>query len=383
MEIYIHIPFCARKCEYCSFVSFTGKDDRIDAYLLALLEEASLRKNEITEKITTLYIGGGTPSLLKPEQLRFLFQELRKTIPFGDLQEITMEANPGTLTESLLREMSDAGVNRVSMGMQSSDDSELKRLGRIHLFRDVVRSVELLNAYGLHNFNLDLIFGLPGQTRISWMKTLHDAIMLNPKHISAYGLIPEEGTPLDARLKTGEWALPDPEVERDMYEDALRILRQTGFIQYEISNFAREGFRCLHNIGYWTQIPYMGLGVSAASMAVTDTHEAGMHCRRRTNFTSLDKYIQYVSDGRIPAEPDDVISPAEARFETIMLSLRMNQGISERGFFRMHGRTVEECYPEQLAKMEKAGLLLHRNGAWVLSRRGMDIQNSILLEFMD
>ena len=381
MELYIHIPFCRQKCRYCSFASFTGQEPYREKYIGLLLEEARRRKEAVSGPFTTVYIGGGTPSLLAPSQLSRLIEGLREIFGLDSVTEFTAEANPGTVTAEWLDAAVSAGVNRISFGMQAYQDGLLRLLGRIHTFEEVRASVNLARKAGIGNISLDLIFGVPTQTLSAWRETLDAALSLGPSHLSAYGLIPEEGTPLMRDLETGLLSLPEPESEREMYGLAIEKTAAAGFHQYEISNFAQEGRECAHNIGYWTQVPYLGLGVSAASMTGIRYSIEGMTYFRSVNPDSINAYEAYLSAG-IPPETER-ISPAEARFETLMLGLRMNRGVREQDFLRMHGVPVGECYGEKLSELEKRGLLLHENKAWKMTARGFDIQNSVLVELMD
>jgi len=382
MELYLHIPFCVRKCAYCSFVSFPAAAEEKDAYVASLLREAELRQSEADGPVETVYIGGGTPSLLSPSQLRRLIAGLREYYEIRPDAELSMESNPGTLTAAFLDTAVSAGVNRLSLGMQAYQPEILQFLGRFHSFEEVSRSVSMARAAGLNNLNLDLIFGIPGQTLSDWNETLDAALSLSPDHLSAYGLISEEGTPLQRRLDAGEAVLPDPDIEREMYDLAIRKLRAAGLEQYEISNFARKGFECRHNIGYWTQVPYLGLGLSAASMRIQEQTGLGLTCLRTTNPSDLAAYQEMIRSGIHSAAIRETISPEEARFETMMLSLRMNRGISESRFLALHGVSIDAVYGEKLEEMRKKGLMLHENGAWSLTRKGMDIQNAVLVEFM-
>jgi len=382
MELYLHIPFCVRKCAYCSFVSFPAAAEEKDAYVASLLREAELRQSEADGPVETVYIGGGTPSLLSPSQLRRLIAGLREYYEIRPDAELSMESNPGTLTAAFLDTAVSAGVNRLSLGMQAYQPEILQFLGRFHSFEEVSRSVSMARAAGLNNLNLDLIFGIPGQTLSDWNETLDAALSLSPDHLSAYGLISEEGTPLQRRLDAGEAVLPDPDIEREMYDLAIRRLRAAGLEQYEISNFARKGFECRHNIGYWTQVPYLGLGLSAASMRIQEQTGLGLTCLRTTNPSDLAAYQEMIRSGIHSAAIRETISPEEARFETMMLSLRMNRGISESRFLALHGVSIDAVYGEKLEEMRKKGLMRHENGAWSLTRKGMDIQNAVLVEFM-
>ena len=383
MELYIHIPFCVRKCRYCSFVSYPASEVQKETYTEALLREADRRISEFTEPVKTVFIGGGTPSLLSPAQLSRLVEGIHERIPLASATEFTVEANPGTLTEPFVWAMKRLGVNRLSLGMQAFQDRLLQTLGRIHSFREVEESAALATRYGIENLNLDLIFGIPGQTMADWEETLHAAIRLHPAHVSAYGLIPEEGTPLFRQLESGGLSLPEPELERDMYGKAIEMLRAGGYRQYEISNFAKDSFACAHNIGYWTQVPYVGLGVSAASMRITSHDGSGLQCLRRTNPEDPDLYLKMALENDPSLAVTERIGPKESRFETMMLMLRMNRGVPEDLFMELHGVPVEACYGETLEKMRQSGLMMHENGAWFLTRKGMDIQNRILVELME
>ena len=382
MELYIHIPFCKQKCRYCSFISASVPDTAYEPYIRLLLAEASQRQAEATEPVETVYIGGGTPSLLHPDLLTSLVVKLRTIFDLSRIREFTIEANPGTVTPEWLTAAAGCGVNRISFGMQAYQEHLLRILGRIHCFDEVRRSVEMAAAAGISNINLDLMFGIPVQTPADWKESLMKALELGPSHISAYGLIPEEGTPLFDDLESGRLSLPDADAERGMYDDAIRILSRNGYEQYEISNFARPGFECIHNIGYWTQIPYLGLGVSSASMAVVRSGVGGMVCERRKNPDGMDVYHEMVCTGKKWYETETV-QPSESRFETLMLGLRMNRGIDEKAFLAMHGVGLNDCFGDRLRSLQEGNLMMHGNGRWKLTRKGMDIQNSILVELMD
>ena len=383
MELYIHFPFCVRKCRYCDFVSYPGAEGSIPAYIDALLAEAALRKEEVTEPIDTVYFGGGTPSLVPAHELARLVRMLRRIYPLQHVTEWTVEANPGTLTPEWLKSARDQGMNRISLGMQASQDRLLKLLGRIHSHGDVEQSVLAAKSAGFDHLNLDLIFGLPEQNGTDWKETLLAAMDLEPDHLSAYGLIPEENTPLWTDLQSGALQLPEPEDEREMYEEALQITSGHGFQQYEISNFARPGSACRHNIGYWSQVPYIGLGVSAASMVFVRQGSDGMKYMRKTNVNSLSHYFRGISSGHPALDEEAWVQGREAQFETMMLGLRKTEGVSEADFFRMHGVSLEAGYGPKLEKLAEEGLLYHDGGFWKLTRLGMDLQNTVLVDLLD
>ena len=351
-------------------------------YMQTLLQEAEIRKAEITEPVHTIYIGGGTPSLIPVDVMKSFLAKLDELIDFSSLNEFTVEANPGTVTASWLKAVTQSGVNRISFGMQSSQPDLLRTLGRIHSMADVTLAVQLAREHSIPHINLDLIFGIPGQTMDDWNETIQAALALEPDHISAYGLIPEYGTPLFDKLESNIISLPDPDLEREMYDLAISRFRDAGLFQYEISNFAKEGCECRHNIGYWDQIPYLGLGLSAASMELNRNPAEKWFCFRRSNPRSLEKYYRMVNDPEMSGAETEFISAEDARFETVMLSLRMNQGMKRSRFHQLHGFYPEHFYGDTLFRLQQEGLLLLNNDAWCLTRRGMDIQNTILLEFM-
>lgn len=381
MLLYVHIPFCRAKCRYCSFCSFPWEETAARKNVRLILHEAEKSADWFRETIETVYFGGGTPSLLPPDLLRSLVSGLGRVFTMDHVCEWTSEANPGTVTDQWLETAAEAGINRISFGVQAFQPHLLKTLGRIHFFEQAEASVRMARRHGFRNVNLDLIFGIPGQTPEDWKETLDAALSLSPEHISAYGLIPEEGTPLYQALSDGSLILPDPETEREMYDEAIRRLALYGLKQYEISNFAREGFECRHNIGYWTQKPYLGLGVSAASMRILRTGAEGMVCLRKNNPSTLTKY-----ENAVLSEKEgtwETVSVNESRFETMMLGLRMNCGVSEEDFRHLHGVPLSVCYGRKLAEMEKNGLVISEGRRWRLTRRGMDVQNAVLVELMD
>ena len=341
-----------------------------------------MRRNEVQENLTSVYLGGGTPSLLPANLLIRFFRELQNIWDFSTVTEFTAEANPGTISSQWLNAAAEIGVNRLSLGMQAAQDRLLNLLGRIHHFPDVVHAIELARYSGIDNLNLDLIFGIPSQSLHEWEETVNAALSLSPRHLSAYGLIPEEGTPLYEDLEHRVLCLPDSNTERNMYDIVKKIASDHGFLQYEISNFSLPGYECRHNIGYWTQVQYIGLGISSASMTGAYTDANGFSCIRSVNPNTFDSYEALIKSKRTGIE-QQLIKPAESRFETMMLALRMNRGISEQTFMRMHGVSIDKCFGQQLRLMENRGLMKHEDKRWKLTERGFDIQNSILVELMD
>lgn len=378
MELYIHLPFCRSKCRYCDFPSYAGCEAYMEAYVDALLQEAAL---ETTAPLETIFIGGGTPSILPAPLMKKLLCGLHEHFVFSADAEFTSEANPGTLTQAWLDEAVAGGVNRLSLGMQAYQPNLLRMLGRIHDFTQVSRSVSMARDAGINNINLDLMFGLPGQTIADWHETLDAALSLHPDHLSCYGLIPEEGTPLTADLDACRLSLPDEAVERAMYDDTLHILASHGFAQYEISNFAKPGRACKHNLGYWRLVPYLGLGASASSM-LPDPSGTSAYLRR-TNPPALHDYLHMMESGTFTLRETLPISREEAMFETLMLGLRTTAGVSEADFSAMHGQPLANKYGAILETLRMQGLLGHTDGRWYLTRRGMDVQNAVLVELME
>ena len=379
MELYIHIPYCRQKCRYCDFASYAGQESTMEAYVDALLLEAyAMAPYAKDTPIQTVFIGGGTPSTLPAPLLKKLLTGLHERFFLPAGIEFTSEANPGTLTPEWLEAAISSGVNRLSMGMQVAQPELLRTLGRIHRYEDVAASVRLARSMGISNLSVDLMFGLPGQTPDMWRESLDTALALKVEHMSCYGLIPEDGTPLKHDLDTGRLTLPDEADERLMYDDTLRILVQHGYQQYEISNFAKPGYACQHNIGYWTRVPYIGLGASAASFL--QTKSGGL---RLTNPTSIREYINMADEQAWRRRERTSLLPEDARFESLMLGLRMTAGVSEADFAAMHGITLDDYCGDVLRQQEKRGLLVHRDGRWALTRRGMDVQNAILVEIME
>jgi oxygen-independent coproporphyrinogen III oxidase len=366
--LYVHVPFCVSKCAYCDFASYAGREADIPRYVDAVVSEITRRGAETGHpKADTIFMGGGTPSLLNEFQVTRILDALVEAFPIEQCAEITCECNPGTLTTPFAHALKKAGVNRLSIGAQARQACLLRLLGRIHTWEEVIASVEIARKAGFDNINLDLMFGLPSQTVSDFQKTLDAAIALSPTHLACYGLIVEEATPICRDITVGKLTLPDEDIERDMYELARETLAEHGFHQYEISNFAREGYACRHNLGCWTRVPYLGFGSAA--------HSLFGECRTM-NPSTLDAYLA----GEEPKTGQ--ISKEEARFESMMLGLRMTCGVNNEDFTRMHGLSIREAFGDRLDKPIAAGLLEWHDGALRLTRLGMDLQNSVLVDLM-
>jgi len=366
--LYVHVPFCVSKCAYCDFASYAGRAADIPRYVAAVVREITRRGAETGHpKADTIFLGGGTPSLLGEFQVTRILEALFEAFPIEEDAEITCECNPGTLTAPFARALHKAGVNRLSLGAQAAQTRLLRLIGRIHDWEQVIASVDIAHQAGFRNINLDLMFGLPAQTVSDFRETLEAATALCPTHLACYGLIVEDGTPICRDIAAGKLALPDEEAEREMYELARQTLAERGFHQYEISNFAREGYDCRHNVGCWTRVPYLGFGCAA--------HSFFEDCRTM-NPPELDAYLA----GEDPTT--EHVSQEEARFESMMLGLRMTRGVKNEDFLRMHGMSIREAFGEKLDKPIDAGLLEWHEGALRLTRVGMDLQNSVLVDLM-
>lgn len=374
LELYVHIPFCARKCLYCDFLSAPGELEIQKAYVQALLREIAgispTREERCSQRIVSLFIGGGTPSLLEEEEIEKIVEKLRMEFIFSPDAEITIEANPGTLTIEKLKRYRSCGINRLSLGLQSPVEEELRRLGRIHSSRDFLESFRLAREAGFSNINVDLMFALPGQTCEGWRENLRWTAQLEPEHISAYSLMVEEGTPFASMALE----LPGEEEEYRMYEDTAEILFQYGYRQYEISNYAREGFPCRHNTGYWKGTDYLGLGLGAASL---------YKGQRYSNTRDLEEYLRESACPRRIRKDWTHLSRREEMEEFMFLGLRMTEGVEEREFLARFGISMEEIYGPVLNKYEHGGFLCHRDGFWKFTRKGIHVSNYILADFLE
>lgn len=364
--LYLHIPFCVRKCAYCDFASWVGKAHLMADYADALIREmATADRDQVF--VRTVYIGGGTPSLFPPALMDRVLTCMERYFDILPDAEKSCEMNPGTVTEEFLSVLKAHGFNRISMGMQAGQDALLRLLGRVHTVEDVIKSTELIRKAGFDNFNLDLMLGLPTQLLRDVEQSLALALSLEPAHMSCYGLIVEENTPMHRMLESGAWSLPDVDTERDMYELCRHTLEKAGLMQYEISNFARPGHECRHNRDTWMRGEYFGIGCAAAGF---------MHGVRYQNAADLEAYLQGVPREETPVSREDAV------FESVMLGLRMTGGIREADFYAMHGMDFAAAFGHKMDRPVQNGLLTLENGVMKLTRRGMDVQNSVLVDLM-
>lgn len=371
LEIYVHIPFCVRKCEYCDFLSFSSEEARRRDYADALCREIGAVDGLDGYQVSSIFFGGGTPSLMSPEEIMRILDEIRNRISFSDDAEISLEANPGTVTEETLGGYRKAGFNRISFGCQSMSDTELKRLGRIHTVEEFRTGYRQAREVGFLNINVDLMSALPGQTYVDWERNLRMTAELAPEHISAYSLILEEGTPFYEKQDILE--LPDEDTERIMYENTHDILKEYGYEQYEISNYAKKGYACRHNIGYWKRIPYLGLGLGAASL---------MKEQRFSNTVDLREYLQNSHQPRIIRKNLQKLTEEDAMEEFMILGLRMCRGISEVDFQRNFGKEMTDVYGKVIEKYMQMGFLQKKDRYVSLTRKGISVSNIIMADFL-
>ncbi|MBQ9490844.1 MAG: radical SAM protein [Lachnospiraceae bacterium] len=400
LMLYLHVPFCVRKCHYCDFLSSVHTEETRERYVRALCRELRVRGKEYSGRIvTSVFFGGGTPSLLSPAQILTILDTAREIFAFATNAEITMECNPGTISfqskkmdqkgmaaaekqgkdafdekEKLAGYLA-AGVNRLSLGLQSANDEELKLLGRIHDYETFLETYRLARKAGFTNINVDLMNALPGQTMESWKNTLECVLTLTPppEHLSVYSLIVEEGTPFfewnsQGRF-TGKLQIPSEELDREMYAYTGKRLAQAGYQQYEISNYAREGYPCRHNYGYWTRKEYLGLGLGAASL---------LGNVRYANETDLERYLKDPLAGR----SEQTLSRKEQMEEFAFLGLRTIRGVSRSTFQECFGESMDQYWRQVIEKNVADGLLMDDGEFIRLSARGLDLGNYVSAQFL-
>ncbi len=404
ISLYLHIPFCTHRCGYCDFNTYAGLEDLIPAYVDALIAEARYFSEAAGQRppVHTIFFGGGTPSLLPVEKIEQILGTLHDSYALAEDIEISLEANPGTLSPNYLRGLRQAGINRLSLGVQSASPQELIVLERQHDFDDVIQSVKWARQAGFDNLNLDWIFGLPGQTLASWQRNIELAVALNPEHLSLYALSIEHVTPFQNMSARGLLHLPDPDLAADMYEFADQRLADAGYIQYEISNWARpaadgQPLACRHNLQYWRNQPYVGLGAGAHGFVgghrTANVLAPAAYIQRMQPFQSFDvvtlpllkgKGRDGVAFPRTPATAtaERVDAPREMG-ETMMMGLRLvREGVSPAGFAQRFGAALEKVYGQQITRLEKLGLLENAAGALRLTEHGRLLGNQVFMEFV-
>ncbi|MCR5836520.1 MAG: radical SAM family heme chaperone HemW [Lachnospiraceae bacterium] len=383
LEIYIHIPFCKSKCKYCDFLSVPTDDETKHEYVNALIAQIKSKSKELhSYNVDTLFIGGGTPSILKADYIEEIMTTVRQHYNIFDNAEITIECNPGTVTKEKLSAYRRCGINRISFGLQSTDNKELKFLGRIHTYEEFLQSYNMARECGFDNINIDLMSALPFQTVESYKESVLKVVKLDPEHISAYSLIIEESTPIsewiENETREGHEVLPNEDDERTMYYLTKEILEQNGYHQYEISNFAKEGMECKHNIGYWKRKDYIGFGIGAASLV--DNNRFGV-------VSEMDKYIDILKrykDEELEEiyENRETLTGEEQMEEFMFLGLRMIEGVSRNSFKKIFNRDLDKVYGEIINKLVLGNLMESGGDTLRLTPRGIDISNRVLSEFL-
>ncbi|WMJ88621.1 radical SAM family heme chaperone HemW [Anaerocolumna sp. MB42-C2] len=375
LGIYIHIPFCVRKCDYCDFLSAPADEEIKYKYVKALMAEIKSYK-QISEEylVKTIFIGGGTPSSLEGKLIELIMEAIQTVFSVSyeteEQPEITIEMNPGTITGEKLLCYKRSGINRLSFGLQSADNEELKLLGRIHTFETFKENFNLAREVGFNNINIDLMSGLPGQTMEKWLYTLQEAVKLNPEHISAYSLIIEEGTPFYLRYREED---QDEELDRKIYAKTKEYLEKTGYYRYEISNYAKPGFESRHNSSYWVRTDYLGLGLGASSL---------LNNIRYQNEDNLTAYLKNSADYRDIRKNQEPLSKKQQMEEFMFLGLRMSEGVSKNNFNKMFHMPIDSIYGEAINKTVKEGLIKVKGDKIYLTDKGVDISNLVLSRFL-
>lgn len=375
LELYLHIPFCVSKCKYCDFLSAPSGEEQRQIYVERLCRRIRYWSDVIHNygyEIVSIFVGGGTPSILTEAQITQVFEAVHESFPIREDAEITLEMNPGTDIKDKLPVYRELGINRLSMGLQSADNEELKCLGRIHTYEDFRRVYQWAREAGFTNINVDLMSAIPGQTLESYEDTLRKVADLEPEHISAYSLIIEEGTPFYERYGEGRHAeeLPDEDIERQMYVRTGEILEDYGYHRYEISNYAKDGYECRHNLGYWDRKEYLGLGAGASSLMdhirwKEPDHigpSTGLVLEEREDFTRLRR--------------------KDEMEEFMFLGLRKINGVSEYDFYKSFRVSMDEIYKESIENLIKEGLLVREEDRIRLTDRGIDLSNYALSQFL-
>ena len=374
-RLYVHVPFCIEKCHYCAFVSSNPQKNELMEYPALLMRELQLHAFGAGQ-VDSIYFGGGTPSLLQPVQLARLLEEIAVQTVISADAEITLEANPGTVDHISLKAFRDAGINRISLGIQSFDDRYLECLGRIHTAEQSRQAFRDAREGGFKNVSIDLIHSLPGQSLDQWRSELLHAIKLNPEHISIYGLTVEEGTPFARIYPADSPELADDDLSADMFELADELLTVSGFEHYEIANYARPGYRSHHNSGYWKRDGYLGLGVAAHSFL---REGYGV---RFNNPDNLEEYRRGVTSGELSRVGEFRLTQGVAMAEYMFLGLRLAEGVSLRAFEREFGRSLGSVYGSATADLVRLGLLDQNEGVLTLTRRGMLLSNQVFARFL-
>ena len=370
--IYVHIPFCKKKCDYCDFISYCGKNDFIEKYVDSVKKE--IEHVKIKSEITTIYIGGGTPSYIDSKFIVQILEKIKEKNVAQDA-EITIEVNPGTVTQEKLQDYIDCGINRISIGLQTTNDELLKQIGRIHNYEQFLETYKLAKKVGFKNINVDLMLGLPNQRIIDLKESLENVLRLAPKHISVYSLIVEDGTPIANKIENGKLKLPDEELERNMYWYVKNTLELNGYKHYEISNFAKKGYESKHNMNCWNQMEYVGIGTAAHSYR---------DITRYSNTEDIKEYIKNVQKGEFEKNRiiHEIQKEEDSKKEFMLLGLRKIDGLKISEFKNKFGDNPIYLYRNELKKLSDEKLIIIQDDNIRLSNKGIDLANLVWEEFV-
>ncbi|HBF5713392.1 TPA: radical SAM family heme chaperone HemW [Clostridioides difficile] len=390
LGLYVHIPFCVKKCKYCDFNSYKMDIDSKKRYIEDLKIEMELYSNKLykdnkyknkeccslnkNDKITSIFVGGGTPSILTSDEIREVFISIKEMFDIDENAEITIECNPGTLTLEKLKTMKEIGINRLSIGLQAIQEKHLNFIGRIHTYEEFEKNYKDALSLGFKNINIDLMYSLPNQTLCDWKETLEKVVHLNPTHISAYSLILEEGTELYNMYESNKFELIDENVDIEMYEYTINYLKSKGYNQYEISNYSKEGYNCEHNILYWECEHYIGIGAGASGY---------INENRYNNVESLEDYHLSLVKREKPIQENEILSEKDMIEEKIFMGLRMNKGIKFEDFKKKFGIDFREKYNKQIEMLLARKLINQSFEGIQLTQKGREISNSVFIEFME
>ncbi|PBE20238.1 radical SAM family heme chaperone HemW [Clostridioides difficile] len=390
LGLYVHIPFCVKKCKYCDFNSYKMDIDSKKRYIEDLKIEMELYSNKLykdnkyknkeccslnkNDKITSIFVGGGTPSILTSDEIREVFISIKEMFDIDENAEITIECNPGTLTLEKLKTMKEIGINRLSIGLQAIQEKHLNFIGRIHTYEEFEKNYKDALSVGFKNINIDLMYSLPNQTLCDWKETLEKVVHLNPTHISAYSLILEEGTELYNMYESNKFELIDENVDMEMYEYTINYLKSKGYNQYEISNYSKEGYNCEHNILYWECEYYIGIGAGASGY---------INENRYNNVESLEDYHLSLVKREKPIQENEILSEKDMIEEKIFMGLRMNKGIKFEDFKKKFGIDFRDKYNKQIEMLLARKLINQSFEGIQLTQKGREISNSVFIEFME
>lgn len=372
LAVYVHIPFCAKRCAYCDFNTYAWRGRIVHDTLEAIAEHIQqFADGRIS--VPSIFLGGGTPSFPEPELIADILETIRASFRVEPNAEISLEANPGSVDASRFAVLRQAGFNRLSIGVQAFDDQLLHILGRLHTAEEAIQAYETARQAGFENINLDLMFALPNQTLHQWRSTLRTAVSLQPEHLSCYALTIEANTPFEKLYQKGKLNLPDEETDLRMYLYAIRLLRRAGYEHYEISNFARPGYRCRHNMVYWRNEPYLGFGPGAVS------YRQGVRWKW---LSDPRRYVRAIRHGLPSVEEEESLLPEQSLGETLMLMLRLRDGVDVRSVEQRFGVNLHDRYAPQLRRLRQQRLLEITANRWRITAKGLPIANSICAEFL-